>query len=130
MTRPTPVVPRDWLRRASLLGAAVLAVCGILVLAGWGEWIDWQGEVRPGSAPMPPDLALGLAVLAIVLLALDARIRSAAWLALLPAAMGLSPFAEQAFGWTSPFTELLEHGRAAIGAASPAAMTRLQALAL
>ena len=127
MAHPNPVVPRDWLRRVSWLGAAMLTASGVLVLFGQGHWIDWLAESRPGSEPMPADLALGLAGLGIVLLALEANLRRFAWLAVLPAAIGASALAEDAAGWTSPLTELLEHGRAAAG---PGGMSLLQALAL
>ena len=130
MVRPTPVVPRDWLRRASLLGAAMLVLSGALVLASWGRWIDWLGEGQPDSALMPPDLALGLVTLGIVLLALEANLRRAVWLALVPAAIGLAAFAQDVSSWASPVNEFLEHGRAAVDAAGGTGMSRLQALSL
>ncbi len=113
-----------------MLGAAVLVLNGVLVLIGWGQWTDWIGRVEPGAEPMPLDLALGLAVLGVILLALEANLRRVAWLALLPAAIGFSSLAQNVFGWTSPLHEFLERGPAAVGTAGPAGMSRLQALSL
>ncbi len=130
MARHNPVVSSDWLSRASLLGAGLLVVVGILALAGAAQRIDLLARLQPGDAAMPPDMAFSLVVLGGVLLALEGNIRRAVWLAAVPAAIGLLAFASYLFDWNLRVDELLQQLHLAADTLMPGRVSRLSALSL
>jgi PAS domain S-box-containing protein len=99
MTRQASVVAGDWLTRASLLGSVLLVLIGVLVLAGWQQGLEVLVSFRPDNAPMPVDMALGLVVLGLALLALEWKADRLVWLAVIPAAIGFLNLAQQFAGW-------------------------------
>ena len=107
MARRFPVIPSDWLSRASLLGAALLVLVGVLVLVGWVQGIDALVQLAPDYAPMQPNMALSLIAIGIVLLALEWKAHRLVWLAVLPAAVGLLTILQYVAGWNLSIDEFL-----------------------
>ena len=130
MARRFPVIPSDWLSRASLLGAALLVLVGALVLVGWVQGIDALVQLAPDYAPMQPNMALGLIALGIVLLALEWKAHRLVWLAVLPAAVGLLTLLQYVAGWNLSIDEFLLQVHITVDPSAPGRMSRLTALAL
>ena len=130
MARRFPVVPSDWLSRASLLGAALLVLVGVLVLVGWVQGIDALVQLQPEYAPMQPNMALSLIAIGIVLLALEWKAHRLVWLAVLPAAVGLLTILQYVAGWNLSIDEFLLQVHITVDPSAPGRMSRLTALTL
>ncbi|MFA5057597.1 MAG: ATP-binding protein [Opitutaceae bacterium] len=113
-----------------MLGAAALVLIGVLVLTGWAQRIDLLMQIQPGYMPIPPNLALSLMVLGMVLLLLEWRINRAVWLAALPAVIGGVTLAQYVSGWDLHFDEFFLPARIAVDSAAAGHLSRLTALSL
>ena len=130
MARPTPVLVRDWLTRASLLGSGLLVLTGVFVLAGWEPWVDAFLRIQPGEAPMQMETALSVLLLGIALLALEANAGRLALVAVLPAGIGLLALAQHLTSWTPRLDDILASIHVAIDPTTAGHMAGASALAV
>ena len=94
------------------LAAAITAMLGLVVLAGWALAIPLLKSVLPGAVEMKVNTAAALVLAACALFMLCNRPspllrRSAQALALAVAALGFATFGQYAFGWQLGIDELL-----------------------
>ena len=94
------------------LAAALTAVLGVAVLAGWALDLRWLKSVLPGAVEMKANTAAGLLLAGGALFILAGRpSRSMQWfgqaLALVTTVLGLATLGEYLFGWQLHIDELL-----------------------
>jgi len=94
------------------LAAALTAVLGVAVLAGWALDLRWLKSVLPGAVEMKANTAAGLLLAGGALFILPGRpSRSMQWfgqaLALVTTVLGLATLGEYLFGWQLHIDELL-----------------------
>jgi PAS domain S-box-containing protein len=130
MLRSSSTAARDWLNRASVLGSSVLVLIGLVVLAGQEPWINAVLQLPAGDPPMPLDTALSVCLLGVSLLALESKTGRLAWLAVVPAGIGLITLFQLATGRNLRLEELFAPLQTAIDSAPPSRMPGLTALAL
>ncbi len=130
MARRASAGSGDWLARASLPGAALLVLFGGVVLAGWIGRIDALVRLQPDYAPLVPNAAVSLVAIGVVLLALEFGLKSATWLAAVPAATGLLTLVQHLSGRNLHLDQLLLPVHLTADPAHPGRMAALPALAI
>jgi len=126
-----PTLPhRSWLERASLAIAVLLVAIGAAALAGW--WFHLDALVQPlsSSSAITANEALCVLILGVVLVATEFGFFNAAWLALVPAAVGLVSLAENVFEFDLHIDEILATDRLVADAIQPGRMSATSAACL
>ncbi|MBP7142235.1 MAG: response regulator [Opitutaceae bacterium] len=84
-----PTQPQiHWLRRLSAISAVALIALGVAILSGWSSTPDLPTALQGGDFHVRLKTGLGLIFFGTALLGYYLGLRSAAWLALVPAAFG------------------------------------------
>jgi len=123
-----PTLPRrSWWERASLALAWLLLVFGLGASTGWLLHLDWLVQGAARLAPIRANFALSVLILGVVLLALELGWPRLAWLALLPALIGLLTLFEQIAQHDLGLDEVLVHDHLTIGTESPGRMAAIVA---
>jgi len=85
-----PTLPRSsWLERTLVLFGAVVLLIGVGSLAGRSMYSDVAALASVGLVGMSPANGISLALIGVVLLAREAHLRAAGWLALYPVFVGV-----------------------------------------
>lgn len=87
----------SWLRRLSVSVAIVLIAIGATLLLGWAFQLDEAIQLMPGALLVPASAALGFLVFGLALLSYELGSPRGAWIAALPAALGLAAVAQSFF---------------------------------
>jgi PAS domain S-box-containing protein len=118
-----PTMPRrSGLERFSLALAWALLALGTLCLSGWLLHIDSLTQPRPDIAPIRPNVAVCLMMLGAALVASELGWRRFAWLALIPAGLGLTTLVEYVFKSDFGIDELIALDRMVESGAAPGRM--------
>jgi PAS domain S-box-containing protein len=125
-----PTLPRrTWLEQLSLGLAVVLILVGALALAGW--WLHVDALVRPlaeiAPAPIKANAALCWLLLGLALLTVELGLPQFAWVAALPASIGLLSLIEHLVGVDLRIDELLTTDHLLFETAHPGRMDAVTA---
>ena len=88
----------DWSKRVCLVLATVLIVLMLIPLFGWVSTNQQLIALSATSEPIRPNSAIAIFMLAAVLIGIELGFRRLAWLALLPALIGLMTFLQDVTG--------------------------------
>ncbi|HVU32424.1 MAG TPA: ATP-binding protein [Opitutaceae bacterium] len=127
-----PTLPqRTWLERVSLAVECLLIAFAGLTIAGWAFRIDPILLPRfLGHTPFKANDALGLGLLAIVVIGIEFGHRRLAVLALIPGAIGGATLAQFAFGLELRIDEFLAHDYLTPNTGHPGRMSAVSAVCL
>ncbi|HTQ31329.1 MAG TPA: response regulator [Opitutaceae bacterium] len=116
-----------WLQRISIALAVALCVVGACILAGGSVHSGAAPQLATGIQSMKANAALAMFLLGAVLLALELGHALAAWLALLPALIGLLTLVEYGFHFNAGIDELFMHDQPFVDITAPGRMHPMMA---
>ena len=130
MTRSSPVLARDWLTRASVVGCGLLVLAGASVLAGWESRVNILLPFQTGELPMEVETAFCVLLLGVALLALELNARLLVWIALLPVSVASLTLAQHFAVWFPRRDEILDWFHAAADPTTAGHMSGVAAMAV
>jgi PAS domain S-box-containing protein len=113
-----------------MLGGALLALVGVVVLLGWEPSIYTSLHLPRNPLGMRSDSALGFFLLGVSVLALESNAGRFVWLAIVPAAIGLITLFQSTSGRNLHLLDFLAPLQAATALSAPSRMPGLSALGL
>ena len=114
-----------WIQRLTI-GLIVFLLGGAsLALLGWWSEVDMLTQIEPEFPPIPANAALGFLLFGAALLAIELDYRRAAWLAIVPGALGLLTELQNHLPLALGLDELLVHDHLQIETAAPGRMASL-----
>ena len=124
-------LPRvSWLKRISITFACALIALALAALIGWTFDLSWFLQAQDNFNPMKANTAVGLLILGIVMLLFELDWRTAAWLALVPAFLGLLHVIQELATVDLGIDEFFVHDHLSQGGSVPGRMSPIVALTL